>query len=637
MERESPMSDNEIVVGIDLGTTNSEVAAFLGDRVRVLGPGNGILPSCVGFSPAGDLLVGQAARNQFLIYPDRTVRSIKRKMGVSESVTLAGKTFTPQEISALILRELVQWAEKDLNRPVKKAVITVPAYFSDAQRNATREAGAIAGLEVLRILNEPTAASLAYGFDERTRKTVMVYDLGGGTFDVSIVCVESDVTEVLASHGNTHLGGDDFDQLLVNRLTEAFREQEGIDLRTDHPVALARLYRAAEEAKIALSEEPYVTVREENLVTASGRPMHLEMEISRDEYEALIRPLIESTLDSVSKAMTDAGKQPDQLDGVLLVGGATRTPLVWKVLEERTGIKPRQDVHPDLAVALGAGVLASRLAGQAVEKVLVDVSPYSFGPSYLGERNGIEYPYCYHPIIEKNTPLPVTRTERYITPYPYQDAVEVNIFQGDDPDALKNIPIGRFMIEGLTKIPDPNEVLCRMSLDLDGILHVTAIEKRTGKSKHITISNSLQPKSESELAVARARLQELYATRDAAESAYAGPDEEESPSEPEEGVIDVEGVPVTEARPDRSLAAAVEAAPAAGTIEVDLEWTREAADAERLLERSRGLLDSVHAEDREELVNRNEQIADCLTRQDRDGLRKATEDLKELLFFIEGK
>ncbi|MGH9628573.1 MAG: Hsp70 family protein, partial [Bryobacteraceae bacterium] len=262
---------NEIVVGIDLGTTNSEVAAFADGRVELLGPGAKMLPSCVGFSPAGELLVGQTARNQQLVYPERTIRSIKRKMGLSETVALGEKKFTPQEISALILRELAEWARRQLGQPVERAVITVPAYFSDAQRNATREAGALAGLEVVRILNEPTAASLAYGFGDGKRHTVMVYDLGGGTFDVSIVTVEGDVTEVLASHGNNQLGGDDFDDLLLARLEREFREQHGIDLSQGHALAHARLWWAAEEAKKKLSFEPYATVREEALANRNGK------------------------------------------------------------------------------------------------------------------------------------------------------------------------------------------------------------------------------------------------------------------------------------------------------------------------------------------------------------------------------
>ena len=410
---------SDLIVGIDLGTTNSEIAAFTGGQVRVLGPGDTrMLPSCVGFSAAGELLVGEAARNQQALYPERTVRSIKRKMGSDETVRLGDKNFTPQEISALILHELAEWAHRSLGERPERAVITVPAYFSDAQRNATREAGALAGLEVVRILNEPTAASLAYGYGDGSRHTALIYDLGGGTFDVSVVTMEGDITEVLASHGNNHLGGDDFDDLLAGLLADEFQKQHGIDVRQGHPAAKARLWWAAEEAKKKLSSEPYVKVREEALVIEGGKPLHLEMEVSRERYEGLIRPLVESTLDSVSKALQDAGKKPGDMDAILLVGGSTRTPLVFQLLRERTGLDPRQDVHPDLCVALGAGVLASRLGGHNVERVLVDVSPYSFGVSYLGERGGQEYSYCYKPIIHRNTPLPLTRTERYFTTYP---------------------------------------------------------------------------------------------------------------------------------------------------------------------------------------------------------------------------
>ena len=472
-----------------------------------------MLPSCVGLDPTGGLLIGAPARNQQLLYPERTVRSIKRLMGTDETVALGDKRFTPQEISALILRELVRWAKEKLAAPVEKAVISVPAYFSDAQRNATREAGMLAGLDVMRILNEPTAASLAYGYGSENNRTVMIYDLGGGTFDVSIVVIESNVTEVLASHGNNRLGGDDFDQLMVNRLVQTFRDMHDVELDANHPAALSRLWWAAEDAKKKLSFEPFVRIREEALVTVDGKPLHLESEISREEYEAMISPLVESTLDSVSKAMNDAGKKPGDLDAILLVGGSTRMPLISRILEERAGLAPRHEVHPDLCVALGAGVLASRLSGRDVERVLVDVSPYSFGPSYLGEREGIPYPYCYRPIIYANTALPVTRTEKYYTTVPYQKMVEIDIFQGEEPDALKNIPLGTFRIEGLKATRDANVVLCRMNLDLDGILKVTAIEKETGKSKQITIDNALVPKSDSEIAAAQQRLSAMFDTR----------------------------------------------------------------------------------------------------------------------------
>jgi molecular chaperone DnaK len=303
-------------------------------------------------------------------------------------VRLADKDFTPQEISALILQQLVEWASRSLGERPRKAVITVPAYFSDAQRSATREAGALAGLEVVRILNEPTAGSLAYGHGDGARHTALIYDLGGGTFDVSVVTNEGEITEVLASHGNNHLGGDDFDDLLAGLLADEFLRQHGIDVRRGWPAAKARLWWAAEDAKKKLSFEPYAKVREEALVIERGKPLHLEMEISRERYEELIRPLVESTLDSVSKALQDAGKKPGDMDAILLVGGSTRTPLVSNLLRERTGLEPRQDLHPDLCVALGAGVLASRLAGHSVERVLVDVSPFSFGVFVPGRARG---------------------------------------------------------------------------------------------------------------------------------------------------------------------------------------------------------------------------------------------------------
>src|SRR5260370_4354613 len=522
---------SDLIIGIDLGTTNSEVAAFVDGKVRVLGPGDvKMLPSCVGISPAGELLVGESARNQQLVYPDRTVRSIKRRMGSSETGRLGDKSFTPQEISALILRERTEWAGRDLNAPVKRAVITVPAYFSDAQRNATREAGMMAGLEVVRILNEPTAASLAYGFGDGARRTVMVYDLGGGTFDVSVVMVEGDVAEVLASHGTNRLGGDDFDDRLLEQLQAEFYKRHGVRIVPEHPLAMARLWWAAEAARKQCIFQPYAQVREEARTTVDGKPLHLDLELPRGEYEKMILPLVESTLDSVSKALQDAGRKPRELDAILLVGGSTRTPLVSRLLRERTRLERREDVHPDLCVALGAGVLASRLAGRDVERVLVDVSPYSFGPSYLGERGGVEYPYCYHPIIRRNTPLPVTRTESYYTSFPGQRQVEIQIFQGDNEDALQNILVGDFRVEGLAATDGPHEVLCRMSLDVHGILHVAAIEKPTGHSTPITIAHAMQAKSDEEMAAARQRITELYESREQAL------EEEEDVDEGEEAI-----------------------------------------------------------------------------------------------------
>jgi molecular chaperone DnaK (HSP70) len=611
-------------VGIDLGTTNSEVAAYVGDRVRVLGPaGAAILPSCVGLSPEGELLVGRPARHQELLYPERTVRSIKRKMGSDAVVRLGERSFTPAEISAVILRTLVAMAEEQLGRAVRQAVITVPAYYSDAQRQATREAGVLAGLEVLRILNEPTAASLAYGGGEGAR-TVLVYDLGGGTFDVSIVRIEGDVTEVLASHGNNELGGDDFDRLLVERLAQEFEREHGVPLGPG--AARARLTWAAEEAKKRLSFEPYARVREEALVVSGGRSLHLDREVTREEYEELIHPLVESTFASVTKALEGAGLRASDLDDVLLVGGSTRTPLVARSLLERTGRPPRGEVHPDLCVALGAGVLASRLGGHAVERVLVEVSPFSFGPSHLGMRGGAPYPHCYRPVIERNTPLPVTRVESYATSHPYQTEVEIEIYQGEDEDALRNIPVGAFRVVGLESKEEPNEILCRMSLDVEGLLRVAAIEKATGKSKEIVIQHALEPKTEEQIAAARERMRRLFEGRrsgDAFDLAAEG----EGPSE----------TVIAEAAAAAAPAGGEGASEEAPAGDPAAAWARARGEALLLVARSRERLGSMHEEDREEAVELNERIEEALAGSDRAGLEEAAAELRELLFFVEGR
>ena len=389
---------------------------------------------------------------------------------------------------------------------------------------------------------------------------------------------------------------------------------------------MARLWWAAEAAKKQLSFQPYAQVREEALITVNGKPLHLDLELPRAEYEKMILPLVESTLDSVSKALQDAGRKPRELDAILLVGGSTRTPLVSRLLRERTGLEPREDVHPDLCVALGAGVLASRLAGRDVERVLVDVSPYSFGPSYLGERGGVAYPYCYHPIIRRNTPLPVTRTESYYTTFPGQREVEIQIFQGDNEDALQNILVGDFRVEGLAVTDGPNEVMCRMSLDVDGILHVAAIEKRTGKSKHITIANAMQAKSDEEIAAARQRITELYESR---EQTF---DEEE----------------VEEDEGDEAIAAGTESDWERGVVEVeaqktngkvipmDSNWVEHRREAVELIQRSRRLLDAMHTEDKEEAILLTASIEAAVSKHDPHALVDALQSLKELLFFVEG-
>jgi len=605
----------ECIVGIDLGTTNSEIAAFIDGKVQVIAAaGEQIMPSVVGLAPDGTLLVGTPARNQFALYPERTVKSIKRAMGTDQHVTLGDRAYSPSEISALILRTLKTRAEAVLGTEVRKAVITVPAYFSDAQRQATRDAGQIAGLEVLRILNEPTAAALAYGEDRHGARTILVYDLGGGTFDVSVVYVQGDITEVLASHGNNRLGGDDFDQLLLDSVHDRFVANGGVDVRGDRR-AMSRLLRAVEEAKKQLSFEPYTRIREEHITERDGVPVHLDVEVARTEYEHLIRPLLDGTLDSVHRALTDAGKRPDEVDEILLVGGATRTPLVSTLLEEKTGLTPRQELHPDLCVAFGAGVLAARMSGQNIERVLVDISPYSFGPSHFGVQNGIPSEHCYRPIIVRNTPLPVSRTESYLTMVDNQEGWQVSVYQGDDPYALNNILVGRFLIDGLSQVPAGNEILCRMDLDLDGILRVTVTEKRTGLAKHITIEGATTAMSEAEVTAARERMHSLFA-------------EEEGTIEQGEkwlGEADIDDEEATtEVQPETEIQG-----------DADRDRRVQISEARALLERSRRLLDVMNSDDREEAIGLHEQIETALNTSDWQQLQVTMTELADLLFYVE--
>jgi molecular chaperone DnaK len=643
---------NEPIVGIDLGTTNSEVAAYVADRVEVLGPAERrILPSVVGFSPDGRLLVGNVARNQHLLYPDRTVRSVKRQMGKDDPIVLGEQSFTPQEVSAILLRTLRMQAQQALGTPVKRAVITVPAFFSDAQRQATRRAGELAGLEVVRIINEPTAASLAYGYGQTSTATVMVYDLGGGTFDVSIVNIEEGITEVLASHGDSALGGDDFDRALLDVLLCELKAQHGIDLRRGHAPALARLDRAVEQAKIRLSSETRTQIVEESLVVYQGRPIHIERELTREEYEALIAPMLDRTLKSVKKALEDAGKDKSELDAVLLVGGSTRTPLVSKLLTERVGQVPRKDVHPDLCVALGAGLLASRLSGdQARSQVLVDISPYSFGPSFLGERDGINYPHCYEPIIERNTPLPATRTKPYYTATPFQETVQIDLYQGEDPDALKNILVGTYRFEGLEPVEGPNEVLCEMTLDLDGILRVEHVEKVTGKSKSVTIRDTFDASRYGDLDEGQKRIAGLFDDDELEQGngAFVIEQDDDNVVDLKPWLIAAGGSPRAAGQAGRgplserdkysddeannNQADVVENAASQGA-----DWTQRGATAWQLVERSRGLLPSLHQQDQQEAEELHEAIAEAIEARDVAALDETVKALEEFLFFVEGQ
>jgi molecular chaperone DnaK len=577
----------EEIVGIDLGTTNSEIALYRDGRPEILADelGRQILPSVVGLSEAGELLVGEEARNQWLLYPDRTVRSIKRRMGHAATVRMAGREYTPQEISAIILKRLKEVAEAQLGHAVRKAVITVPAYFSDTQRQATREAGEIAGLEVVRIINEPTAAALVYEAGQHEGKRILVYDLGGGTFDVSVVRIEEGVVEVISSHGNNHLGGDDFDQKIVAHVLEHLKIGQAVDV-SDQPRAMARILRAAEAAKKHLSDHPFARIEEEYLTEVEGKPVHLSMELARDAYEAMIAPYIEETLQAIHTALRSADLTASQVEKILLVGGATRTPMIRRRLVEVFGHEPRGEVDADLCVALGAAIQGAAIAGAEVSAVLVDVTPYTFGTSALDEFEGDIYPYRYVPIIPRNTPIPVRKSEVFYTIADHQTRVDVRIYQGENADALKNIQIGEFRVEGLSKAPAGNEVVLDLALDRDGILHVAAREKRTGLERRISIDQAVARYEAAELQQAKERIGALFGETGA-------------------------------------------------EMALDGDAGADGAEIVALLEKARAKLDDIGDEDRKELIDLIEAIRDAQAADDAAALDQARGQLADLLFYLE--
>jgi len=500
-------------VGIDLGTTNSEVAIVENGRARVLPDADGdlMLPSCVGFDNAGKLLVGREALRQYAAAPERTVKSIKRWMGTDHKTVLGDKEYLPHEVSAIILRALKQRAETALGESVTQAVITVPAYFTDAQRQATKTAGEIAGLEVLQIINEPTAASLAYDVRSEDTERVLVYDLGGGTFDVSVVEITGDVTEVLASHGNNRLGGDDFDRALQLHLQDLFRKEHGVEVPDDAAIQ-ARLLQAAEKAKIDLSAHSFTPVREAFLGNKGNTALHLETEVSRKTFEDLIRPLLTETLEAIDRALSDANLGKDAIDRIILVGGSTRIPLIQQLIEEHLGQAPTDGIQPDLCVALGASLQAGVLTGEAVDAILVDVIPHSLGiAAAITTPMGI-MPGFFSVIIPRNSVIPVSRSEVYSTVSDNQPRVEIEVFQGENPAAEENVPLGSFLIENLPPKPAGGlDIEVHFDFDLNGILTVTATEKGQGQTQDFVVTNnSIERLSSHELKQAQMELNSLF-------------------------------------------------------------------------------------------------------------------------------
>ncbi len=488
-------------VGIDLGTTNSLVAIVEQGCPRVLARGEEcLIPSVVGLSDDGRIVVGQTALNQFVLAPERTVRSIKRRMGTDDRVKLGDREYKPEEISAFILRYLKTMAEEVLGEEVKSAVITVPAYFNDAQRTATQRAGELAGFEVKRIINEPTAAALAYGVEKQANQFLMIYDLGGGTFDVSIIEQQGDIMEVRASHGNVHLGGDDFDERLLQHLIAHLSSEHRYDFKADRR-AMARLVRAAERTKVALSDAPYAAAKEEFLANYDGQIAHLNTELGRDQFEEMIDDLLRSTLDSIDKAMKDAQLNPEQINRVLLVGGSSRIPRVSAMIQERLNIEPAMEIDPDEAVALGAAVQAAIIDGEPVNAMLIDVAPHSLGIQIAQVMYGNLISGMFHPLIRRNTTIPATKSDRFYTLTPTQDTIEVKVYQGESPIAADNTLLGSFKFTDIPPNEDPDknrEIIVEFSYNLNGIVEVTARDRKGERREALTVSAATAKRSSAE-------------------------------------------------------------------------------------------------------------------------------------------
>lgn len=472
------------VVGIDLGTTNSVIAALIGSEPEIIANAEGsrLTPSVVAFTKDGERLVGQVAKRQSITNPERTIASVKREMGTEHKVKIDDREYTPQEISAMILQKLKADAESFLGEKITQAVITVPAYFTDSQRQATKDAGTIAGLEVLRIINEPTAAALAYGLDKKGEQKILVFDLGGGTFDVSVLELGDDVVEVKATSGNNRLGGDDFDERVVKYVAEEFKKDQGIDLLQDK-MALQRLNEAAEKAKVELSSVTSTDINLPFITATQDGPKHLNVPLTRAKFDELTADLVEKTMGPTKQALSDAGLKADDVDKIILVGGSTRMPAVQEAIRKLLGKEPHKGVNPDEVVAMGAAYQAAVLGGEAKDVLLLDVTPLSLGIETLG---GV-----YTKIIDRNTTIPTEKKQVFSTAADNQNSVEIHVMQGERAMAADNKTMGRFMLDGIPPAPrGVPQIEVSFNIDANGIVNVSAKDLGTNREQNITITAS---------------------------------------------------------------------------------------------------------------------------------------------------
>jgi molecular chaperone DnaK len=614
------------IVGIDLGTTNSVVAALVNGKLEVIrDDGEELVPSVVGMTTDGTLVVGQIAKNQLVAFPDRTIASVKRRMGEAIQLPLAGQEYSPQEISAMILRRLREIAERALGQPVTRAVITVPAFFDENQRQATREAGSLAGLTVERIINEPTAASLVYCADQPDRRHLIVYDLGGGTFDVSIVRIEAGVVEVLSSRGDTKLGGDDFDELLASHVAAQFLNEFDYDLM-ENPATRWRLLHACERAKRELSEASVVRISEEFIATVDGKPLHLDLELKRSEYETLIAPLIERTIGCVDEAIRDSRLTTTQLDELILVGGSTRTPLVQQRLREEFHRDPKWSVNPDLAVALGAATQAAMQEGTHVGPVLIDVATHTLGIETL-EGNPFSADLVFTPIIRRNSPLPARHEEMFHTVRPGQKEAEIVVYQGESTNLNQNRKLGSFRLRGLNDAENADGAIqVRFDLTLDGILKVTAIEHRTGLTESLTIDNALSRMGTTDDGDRRERLESLFLPQ-----SWQAADDESIDDEMADDETGGDAESLANADTDADTVA--ESAGAPDQMRFD-QAEQPQGELHQLIARARALQPTLGEEDASDVALLLEQLEKAQQTNDVELLDELHAELDDLLFYV---